>query len=42
MSVVMSFLADEWKLKTAKKLIEVGVDVNHASQFNKTALDLAK
>ncbi len=41
-SVVMSFLSDDWKLKTARKLIELGVDVKHINSFNKTALDLAK
>jgi ankyrin repeat protein len=42
MTVVISFLPDEWKYKTSQSLISKGVDIKHKNLNGDTALDLAK
>lgn len=39
--LVISFTPLDWKLATAKKLVNIGVDISAKNQFGKTALDLA-
>lgn len=39
--LVISFTPTEWKIATAKKLVEFGVDISAKNRFGKTALDLA-
>lgn len=40
--LVISFTPLDWKLATAQKLIEMGVNIHAKNQFGKTALDLAE
>lgn len=42
MSVISSFLPDEWKEKTVEILIKKGVDINEKNSNGDTAMDLAK
>jgi hypothetical protein len=40
--VVLSFFPEQWKLETLKKLIDMGVDLDHRNKHGKRALDLAR
>ena len=42
MSIAVSNLSTDWKLKSLKKLISMGSDVNAKNKYGKSALDLAK
>jgi hypothetical protein len=42
MSVIVSYLPDEWKEKAAMTLIQKGCDVNAVNNYGRTAIDLAR
>ncbi len=42
MTVIISFMPDEWKLDTAKVLIQKGCDVKAKNSYGKTAIILAR
>jgi len=40
--VVLSFLPENWKLDTLRKLLDMGADLDHRNKYGKSAMDLAR
>jgi ankyrin repeat protein len=41
-SVILSYMSSEWKIKNVEKLISKGCDINKKNKYGKSAVDLAK